>query len=141
MSKKIKLEKETDEYADIQRNPFREAAANILDLLEDYLAAIGIKPSKKALEDTEIAAIIYGEKYYSYEDDFTDSLYSLIYSKIKDAKTIEQYMFSHEMAPLILYYARINKVTISLEDAHEKLQKDTLNIIKSLLFLNKRWGI
>jgi len=55
--------KESEDFADIQKNPFRQISANLLDAIDEYFT--NIDDSKD----------INGMKYYDYEDELTSLLF------------------------------------------------------------------
>ncbi len=64
-----------DDQIDIGKNEFREYAANIIDIFEDYLGDKGIVIENKEKEGNEDEANIYGEEYYNMEDAITSYLF------------------------------------------------------------------
>jgi len=65
--------KESKDFADIQKNPFRQISANLLDTIEEYFT--NIDESKQ----------IKGTEYYNYEDELTNLLFD---ERKKKEKTI-----------------------------------------------------
>jgi len=55
--------KESEDFADIQKNPFRQISANLLDTIDEYFT--NIDESKQ----------IKGTEYYNYEDELTNLLF------------------------------------------------------------------
>jgi len=55
--------KESEDFADIQKNPFRQISANLLDTIDEYFT--NINDSKQ----------IKGTEYYKYEDELTNLLF------------------------------------------------------------------
>jgi len=65
--------KESEDFNDIQKNPFRQVSANLLDAISEYFT--NIDDSKD----------INGMKYYNYEDELTKLLFD---ERKKSEKTI-----------------------------------------------------
>ena len=65
--------KESEDFADIQKNPFRQISANLLDTIDEYFT--NIDESKQ----------IKGTEYYNYEDELTNLLFD---ERKKSKKTI-----------------------------------------------------
>ena len=55
--------KESEDFVDIQKNPFRQISANLLDAIDEYFTNID---ERKQIE---------GNKYYEYEDELTSLLF------------------------------------------------------------------
>jgi len=55
--------KESEDFADIQKNPFRQISANLLDAIDAYFEDVGEKKE------------INGVQYYNYEDGLTNLLF------------------------------------------------------------------